>query len=153
MNAPDKAAVLAHLQGELHALRRPIHPPQVAVWLAKLPPSALLGEAQQLARELAGIAGYGHTPQRGCEHATVTLDTTSVLIEYEADSGSGGSRDEPPEPASFAVCSVLINGCWLDASIFPEEQHIKWEEEVAEQMAGAREDDEIEAHIASQEWA
>lgn len=152
VTAVEKAAVLAHLNRELGALRRPSHPSMVAKWLETLPPSALLPEAQALAREVAGIAGYGHQPAKGCHFARVTLDAIEVLIEYEAERGSPGSRDEPPEPAMFSALRVLINGRWLDAGIFDEDQHIKWEEEVSQQQQDAHDEDQIDAYIASREW-
>ena len=60
---------------------------------------------------------YGHLadPQPGAMHARLCLDNAEVLVEYEFDD------DNATKPTG-----VLVNGAWVDADKFGDEQREEW---------------------------
>jgi hypothetical protein len=84
------------------------------------PLPAALAHYQSLAAqaELQRLQGKGLIPEPGCLFARLPLGEAAVTVEYRVRPGSAGTWDEPAEPDQIELCSVLINGRMVDASLF-----------------------------------
>lgn len=92
-----------------------------------------------LAAELAVLQGHGQTPQRGSQHARLTLGDAEVLVEYEYIEAEAPIYDAdhpgvgPGHDAEVNILNVFINGCWCDADdVVPDHVLHRWREELAE---------------------
>lgn len=128
--------------------RRPLQPTRLASWIEAQ--AARRGETigpfvkaelQSVCTELARLAGFGLQPQRGSHHAWLTLDGRDALVEYDYTPGEDARTYGPPEDCyegsseEFALLNVYVNGAWIDACKFTEDQLAEWESELRAQWA------------------
>lgn len=132
-DAKNRAALHYPAQAALAA--KPRHPAQVAGWLARIPAENLLHEAQALARELALLQGFGHTPQSGCTLRHLTLDDAEVVVEFEHEPEDGDGWNEPHHAATTTAIQVLVNGCWIPTDLFAPEVIERWEQAAIDALA------------------
>jgi hypothetical protein len=137
--ATDRA--VAHHTALAAVFRRPTHPARVPAWLASIPAEQLLTEAQALAREVALLKGFGHTPQSGSHFLTSTLGDAEVLVEYDYEGESGDGWNEPHYGELATILGALVNGVWVDTDCIAAKVVERWEEEAIGSMQSARDDD------------
>jgi hypothetical protein len=74
---------------------------------------------RELRAELATLRGQNATPQEGCVHRDMILGESTVLVEFEVESGN-------------PLC-VLINGRWIDCADYLTESTCEfWKTEFLE---------------------
>lgn len=148
---------------------RPLQLNRVAQWIESqaaargepLGPFAL-AEVKTLCAELCRLKGIGLQPQRGSHLATLTLDGHDVLVEYDYTPGEPAKLSGPPEDCyegsdeELTFLNVYVNGAWIDAGKFSEQQLEEWDGELRQQMADLREavlEDRAEARQRDRDFA
>ena len=153
----------------LVTLRRPLCPSRLASWIefeAKVRNTVIspfvLDEIKSLCAELCRLKGIGLQPQHGSHLATLTLGCHDVRVEYDYTPGEPAKLSGPPEDCyegsdeELTFLNVYVNGQWVDADRFSEQQLDEWDSELRAQVAAAREaddEDRAAAHYASRESA
>jgi len=126
MTAPDRAATLAHYEGQ----------------------AALAALA-----ELARWQGKGLTPQAGCGLHQCILGDADVWVEYEYEPASGDRWNEPREEASVTVICVLINGVMCDAQDVAPHRCEEWAVEIMQTLADEYQREQIASAQSEAAWA
>lgn len=102
------------------------------------------------------------TAQEGAHCVSLTLDGHPIEVEFEYEPGEPGRLTGPPEdcypaePEVIGLLGVHVNGHWVAADLFSDEQQLAWvaaikrlrEEACASAAAAAAED----AIAAAREW-
>lgn len=124
---------------------KPTHLPFQDAWLMnesrRQSPQWLLDQARAILAELNALKGMGASAQDGAYELALPFDDITVRVEYEFDDEAAA---ELGETAETILLNVFLNGHWVNAELFSDEQRSSWVEQIdahhAKQNAANRAD-------------